>query len=101
MLAAPDENARQPRSDIDRVDPRGAIEHGAQHDLSLQSRKRRADAEVCAFAKGDVPLASWPVEPELMGASNWAGSRFAAPHNSSRREPAGRSVPPSVVSATT
>ena len=35
MSAAADQNARQPRPDIDRVDLGGAVEHRAQNDLSL------------------------------------------------------------------
>jgi hypothetical protein len=66
MFAAADENARQPRPDIDRIDSRGAVEDRAQNDLSFQPRQCGADAEVRSLAKGDVPLAAWPIEPELM-----------------------------------
>jgi len=60
------QNARQPWPDIDGIDSGGAIEDRPQNDFSFQARQRGADAEVRAFAKGDVPLATRPIKPEFV-----------------------------------
>ena len=66
------------------------------------SRASPAPIQKCVpLPKVMCPLPLGRSSRNSSGSPKWAGSRLAAPHNSSSREPAGKGVPHSSVSSTT
>lgn len=76
-----------------------AIEDREDHRLEHRARRVRPDAPVHAEAEAEVPV-SLPVEDEVVGIGEEAGSRLAIAHDNQSRCPPSRStVPPTVMSA--
>jgi hypothetical protein len=75
------------------LDPRSLLEQHPQDDVGLQSRQCGPDAEVCALAERDMPLAAAAVEAELIGVVELLGVAVGgSPHQEQAR--IGRHVDP-------